>query len=200
MMLQSAENSCEKHALDQAQIMKKYLWLFLVVALSGVEANTSFADDLFQLFWRGTYYAKNSTGHIVAVGFSEQDLVNQVAQSTGMDPSQLVLVYRPQKRDVAVVQNNGAFVTSVMQMQNTYTDVNNPSGSVTVRHALLTDQSHSDPLGSFFGLEVRTLNSGGGLVSDSLVGTVLYSKSDLGAVYSAKVTTGGRIADTTNAP
>jgi hypothetical protein len=117
-----------------------------------------------------------------------------------MDPGQLVLVYRPRKRDAAVVQNNGAFVASFAQMQSTFTDVNNPSGSVTVRHALLTDDSHDTALGSFFGLEVRTLNSGGGLVSDSLVGTVLYSKSDLGSVYSAHISTGGRVVDTTNAP
>ncbi|HZR19614.1 MAG TPA: hypothetical protein VFE51_20180 [Verrucomicrobiae bacterium] len=180
--------------------MKKPAWLFLVVALSCVCSNVGRADDLFRLFWRGTYYTKNSTGHIVAVSFSESAIVNQVAQSAGMDPSQLVFVYRPNKRDAAVVQNNGAFVASVFQMQDTFTDVTNPSGSVTVRHALLTDQSHDTALGSFFGLELRTLNSSGGLVGDSLTGTVLYSKSDLGAVFSAQVSTGGRLVDTTNAP
>jgi hypothetical protein len=180
--------------------MKKQTWLFLAVAFSCLSSNVGRADDLFRLIWRGTYYAKNSSGHIVAVSFSEQDVVNQVAQSTGMDPSQLVFVYRPRKRDTAVVQNNGAFVTSIMQMQDTFTDVTNPSGSVTVRHALLTDQNHDTPLGSFFGLELRTLNANGGLVGDSLNGTVLYSKSDLGSVFGAKVSTGGRVVDTTNAP
>jgi hypothetical protein len=180
--------------------MKKQNWLFLVVAFSCLSSSAVHADDLFRLFWRGTYYTKNSSGHIVAVSFSEQDVVNQVAQSTGMDPSQLVFVYGPRKRDTAVVQNNGAFVASIMQMQDTFTDVTNPSGSVTVRHALLTDQSHNTPLGSFFGLELRTLDASGGLVGDNLVGTVLYSKSDLGSVFGAQVSTGGRVVDTTNAP
>lgn len=173
--------------------MKNRLWLVLAVALGYFPVNSVRADDLFQLFWRGAYYTKNSTGHIIAVNFSEQDLVNQVAQSTGMDPSQLVLVYRPNERDAAVVQNNGTFVASVYQMQTTFTDVTNPSGSVTVRHALITDGSHPNPLGSFFGLEMRTLTSSGALASDSLVGTVLYSNPDSGAVYSARVSTGNRL-------
>lgn len=179
--------------------MKKSAWLVLLALGLSSAANLK-ADDLFRLFWRGTYYTTNSTGHIVAVSFSEQAAVNQVAQNAGMDPSQLVLVYRPRKRDVAVVQNNGAFVAIVMQMQVSYTDIVNPSGNVIVRHALLTDQSHNTALGSFFGLELPTINSSGVLVNDSLVGTVLYSKSDLNSVYGAQVSTGGRIVDTTNAP
>lgn len=175
------------------------LWL-LVVAFAGLQSSNLRADDLFQMFWRGTYYTTNSTGHISAVHFSEQDFVNQVAQSSGLNPSTLVFVYRPQKRDAAVVQNNGAPVASVVQMQATYTDVVNPRGTVIVRHALLADQSHGTPLGSFFGLELRTLNASGGLVNDSLLGTVFYSKSEIPGVYGAQVSTGGRIVDTTNAP
>jgi len=180
--------------------MKWRPWLSLTVLLALLPVNRLSADDLFQLFWRGTYYTKDSTGHIVAVQFSEQSVINQVAQTTGLDPNQLVFVYRPRKRDAAVVQSNGAFVTSIFQMQDTYTDVTNPSSTVTVRHALLTDQTHSTALGSFFGLELRTLNASGGLVNDTLTGTVLYSKSDLGAVFGAHVSTGGRITDTTNSP
>ena len=180
--------------------MKKQSWLFLIITVCCLSSYAVRADDLFRLFWRGTYYTKNASGHIVAVSFSENDLVHQVAQSMGMDPGQLVFVYRPQKRDASVVQNNGAFVASVFQMQDTFTDVTNPSGSVTVRHALLSDQTHDTPLGSFFGLELRTLNANGGLVGDKLTGTVLYSKSDVGAVFSAQVSTGARVVDTTNAP
>lgn len=180
--------------------MKKCGWLLSLVVLGSLSSTSVQADDLFQLFWRGTYYTRNSSGHIVAVPFTEQNVINEVAQNTGIDPSQLVFVYRPRKRDTAVVQSNGAFVTSVMQMQATYTDVTNPNGSVTVRHALLTDTSHQSALGSFFGLELRTLNSSGGLVSDSLVGTFLYSKSEQGAVFGGQVSSGGRIVDTTNAP
>jgi hypothetical protein len=180
--------------------MKTAKWFRLLLTLASLHTARVHADDLFQLFWRGTYYTKNSTGHIVAVGFSEQTVINQVAQSTGINPGNLVFVYRPNKRDVAVVQSNGALVASIVQMQATYTDVVNPSGNVVVRHALLNDQTHSVALGSFFGLELRTFNSSGALVNDSLIGTVLYSKSEVPGVFGAQVSTGARVVDTTNAP
>ena len=180
--------------------MKIRTWLLLTVVVSCIQSTALRADDLFQLFWRTSYYTTNSTGHIIAVTFTEQDFVNQVAQSTGNDPSQLILVFRPNKRDAAVVRNNGAFVASVIQMGSTFTDVVNPSGSVIVRHALLTDNSHSTALGSFFGLELRSLSSSGGLINDQLVGTVLYSYTDQNLVFGGQVSTGNRVIDTTNAP
>ena len=180
--------------------MKKAQWLPLMIILVALQVRNGRADDLFQLFWRGTYYTTNSTGHIIAVRFSEQDVLNQVSRNTGMDVNNLVFVYRPNKRDAAVVQKNGALVSSIVQMQATYTDVVNPSGTVVVRHCLLGDQSHSTALGSFFGLELRTVNSNGALLNDSLIGTVLYSKSEIPAVFGAQVSTGSRIVDTTNAP
>jgi hypothetical protein len=180
--------------------MKIRTWLFLAIALGCLSSMAVRADDLFQLFWRVNYYTTNSTGHIIAINFSEQDFVNQVAQSTGVDPSQLVLVYRPRKRDAAVVRTDGTFVASVVQMGSTFTDVVNPSGSVTVRHALLTDSSHSTPLGSFFGLELSSVSSSGAFLNDDLVGTVLYSKPELNQVFGGQVSTGGRVVDTTNAP
>ena len=159
------------------------------------------ADDLFQLFWRGTYYTKNSTGHIIAVKFTEQDFVNKVAKDNGLDPSGLVFVYRPNRRDTVVVNaSTGAFVADVIQMEYTFSDVTNPSGSVTVRHALLFDEAHQAALGSFFGLEEASRDSQGNLVKDVLIGTVLYSKPDLGIVYGASISTGGRIVDKTGAP
>jgi len=179
--------------------MKKRTWLLLLVIV-GIQASTLRADDLFQLSWRTTFYATNSSGHIIAQSFTEQDFVNQVSQNTGIDPSQLVLVYRPRKRDAAVVKTDGTFVESVVQMTGTFTDVVNPSGSVIVRQALLLDQAHDTPLGSFFGLELRSLSGSGALLNDSLVGTVLYSRPELNAVFGGQVSTGGRIVDTTNAP
>jgi hypothetical protein len=180
--------------------MKILKWLVLLSALGASHSNRLHADDLFQLFWRGTYYTTNSTGHIVAFRFSEQDVINKIAQRTGLDAGNLVFVYRPRKRDAAVVQNNGAPVASIVQMRDTFTDVVNPNGTVVVRHALLTDQSHDLPIGSFLGLELRTLNSTGGLVNDNLVGTVLYSKSEIPGVFGAQVSTGNRIVDRTNSP
>lgn len=180
--------------------MKMRTGLFLAVALGFLSCGTLRADDLFQLFWRVTYYTRNSSGHIVAVSFSEQDFVNQVAQNNNLDPSQLVLVYRPRKRDAAVVRTDGTFVASVMQMSSTFTDVVNPSGSVIVRHALLTDNSHSTPLGSFFGLELPTMTGGGAFANDTLEGTVLYAIPESDQVFGGQVSTGSRVVDTTNAP
>jgi len=83
--------------------MKIILWLFLAGLVGSIELRPARADDLFQMVWRTAYYTTNSSGNITAVSFTEQDMVNMFAQSSGVDPSQLVLVYRPRKRDVAVV-------------------------------------------------------------------------------------------------
>jgi hypothetical protein len=180
--------------------MKCYRYLVLGAALACLSASAARADDLFQLFWRGTYYVRNSNSHIIAVGFTEQSLVQQVAQNAGLDSGQLVLVYRPTKRDVAVVQNNGAFVATVFQMQSTFTDIDNPNNSITVRQALFSDPGNSNIAGSFFGMEQRVVSANGRLFNDSLTGTALYSNSDANVVYSARVSTGQRVVDKTNAP
>ena len=180
--------------------MKIRTWLLQAVVVASIQAGALRADDLFQLSWRTTFYSTNASGHIIALSFTEQDFVNQVAQNTGIDPSELVLVYRPRKRDAAIVRTDGTFVASVVQMASTFTDVVNPTGSVIVRQALLSDNAHDTPLGSFFGLELRSLSTSGSLVNDSLVGTVLYSRPELNAVFGGQVSTGGRIVDMTNAP
>ncbi len=160
------------------------------------------ADDLFQLYWRGTYYVKDAnSGHIIAVNFTEQDFVNEVAQNNGLNPGDLVFVYRPRKRDTVVVRaSTGQFIADVIQMEYTYTDVVNPTGAIVVRHADLFDENHSAALGSFFGLEQRSINAAGGFDSEKLIGTVLYGKPDQGIVYGASISTGPRIVDKTNAP
>jgi hypothetical protein len=181
--------------------MNKYWTVGLTSALLLATQATSTADDLFQLFWRGTYYTKNSSGHIVAVSFTEQDFVNKVAQDNGLDPSTLVFVYRPDRRDTVVVRaSTGAFIADVIQMEYVWTDVVNPTGAVVVRHALLFDEYHQAALGSFFGLEISSHDANGNLVSDSLSGTVLYSKPDFGVVYGAKIWTGQRVVDRTGTP
>jgi hypothetical protein len=179
--------------------MKNRSWLALAAAVAFIHPLTSSADDLFQLFWRGFVYTKNSSGHIVAVNFTEQDFVNKVAQDNGLDPSTLIFVYRPNRRDTVVVRRNGAFVADVIQMEYTWTDIVNPSGSAIVRHALLFDEAHQAALGSFFGLETLSRNASGNLINDNLVGTVMYSKPDQDTVYVAHVSTGSRVVDTSGA-
>lgn len=180
--------------------MKSRNWLAVAAAVALIAPWSSNADDLFQLFWRGYVYTKNSSGHIVAVSFTEQDFVNKVAQDNGLDPTKLIFVYRPDRRDTVVVQQDGAFVADVIQMEYTWTDIVNPSGSAIVRHALLFDEAHQAALGSFFGLETLSRDANGNLVNDSLVGTVMYSMPDLDTVYVAHVSTGSRVVDLSGAP
>ena len=181
--------------------MKTKMTRVLLPVLILIMTSVSRGDDLFQLFWRGTYYTKNDTGHIIAVQFTEQDFVNKVAQDNKLDPATLVFVYRPERRDTVVVRaSNGQFIADVIQMEYTWTDVVNPTGAVIVRHALLFDEYHQDALGSFFGLETISHNASGALANDSLSGTVLYSKPDIGVVYGARVWTGKRVVDKTGTP
>lgn len=180
--------------------MKIRTGLALLLALGLFQAMSSRADDLFQLFWHGTYYTTNSTGHIIAVPFTEQDFVNQVAHDNGLDPATCVFVYRPNKRDTVVVRSNGAFVADVIQMEYVYTDVNNPWNSVTVRQALLFDEYHQNALGSWMGLELRSFDASGHLANDTLNGWMQYSKPELNAVYGGSLITGQRIVDTSGAP
>jgi hypothetical protein len=182
------------------QNMKVKVLLPLAVALGLLQPRPARADDLFQLFWRGTYYTTNSTGHIVALQFTEKDFVNKVAQDNGLDPSNLIFVYRPNKRDTVVVRSNGAFVADVIQMEFTFTDVNNPTGSVTVRQALLFDEAHQDALGSWMGLELRSFNAQGGLSNDVLTGWMQYSMPEINAVFGGQAFTGKRVVDQSGAP
>jgi hypothetical protein len=180
--------------------MKQRTILLLTAVFGLLQLSQAKADDLFQMFWHGTYYTTNATGHIVARQFTEQDFVNKVARDNGLDPAGLIFVYRPDKRDTVVVRSNGAFVADVIQMQYVYTDVNNPSGTVIVRQALLFDENHQNALGSWMGLETRSLNAQGGLVNDQLSGWMQYSIPELNAVYGGQAFTGNRVVDKSGAP
>ncbi len=180
--------------------MKMRIVLALAGAVALLQPLNSKADDLFRLFWRGTYYTHNASGHIVAVPFTEQTFVNQVAKNNGLDPSQCIFVYRPDRRDTVVVRRNGAFVADVIQMEYTYVDVTNPNNTATVRQAFLYDEAHSSPLGSFLGTEIRSFNGNGSLANDQLTGRFQYSYPDLGTVYTGTAWTGQRVVDNSGAP
>lgn len=197
------ERKCASIQRDDRQKnadMKLRITLLMAIAISLFQDSGADADDLFQLFWRGTYYTKNATGHIIALPFTEQDFVNKVAQDNGLDPSGLIFVYRPNRRDTVVVRSNGAFVADVIQMEYVYTDVTNPSGSVSVRQALLFDENHQNALGSWMGLELATRDPQGNLVNDQLTGWMQYSIPETDAVYGGQAFTGNRVVDTSGAP
>lgn len=183
-----------------ADMKLRTILLAAAVLLGLLPTQQTSADDLFRLFWRGTYYTTNGTGHIIALHFTEQDFVNKVARDNGLDPSGLIFVYRPNRRDTVVVRSNGAFVADVIQMQYVFTDVNNPTGSATVRQALLYDENHQDPLGSWMGVELRSLTPQGNLANDVLSGWMQYSIPELNAVYGGQAFTGARVVDSSGAP
>jgi hypothetical protein len=180
--------------------MKLRITLLMATAIGLFQASRASADDLFQLFWRGTYYTKNESGHIIAVPFTEQDFVNKVAQDNGLDPSGLIFVYRPNRRDTVVVRSNGAFVADVIQLEYVYTDVTNPTGTVTVRQALLFDENHQNALGSWMGLELSSRDPQGNLQNDQLTGWMQYSIPETDAVYGGQAFTGNRVVDNSGAP
>jgi hypothetical protein len=169
----------------------------VIAALLTLGTLSSRADDLFQLFWQGTSYQHDSSGHITSSSFSEQDIVNNVAQAHNLNPGGLVLVFRPNQGDAAVVRSgNGALVAQVFKFQVNgagQTDVANPAGTLIMRSALLWDQSHGSPVGSFFGSETRQLNSSGGISSDQLSGNAFYAIPEQKKVFKVHVSTGGRV-------
>jgi hypothetical protein len=117
-------------------------------------------------------------------------------------PSLLVFVYRAEKRDTAVVyRSNGEFLADVYQMEYTYNDVTNPTGTTTYRQAFLNDEYHTNAIGSTFGIETKTVNKEGNLSSYSYHGTFQYAMGDsptpldpeVNTVWSGSFSTGARI-------
>src|ERR1051325_8692841 len=136
--------------------MKKTTCLWaLAVAAGAIQPSLSSADDLFLLNWRGTAYTTDSLGRVVARSYSGNEIVQKIAQDNGLNPAELVLVYRPNKRDTAVVRKaTGELIADAQQIQYVYTDVSNSLGTQTVRQAFLYDEAHyPNPLGSVFGVE-----------------------------------------------
>jgi len=169
----------------------------LTIALGLAQPALMRADDLFRLTWRGTVYTTDANGNVSAKPVTERDFVQQVAANNGLDPKSLVFVYRPNKRDTAVVvAANGQFVSDVIQMENSYTEVANTAQTKIVRQTFLFDEAHPNALGSAFGTESVKRDSNGNVLSDNFHGTFQYAIPENNAVYSGTFSTGGRVKDT----
>ncbi len=153
----------------------------------------------FQLFWRGTYFTTNPDGSITSGSFTEQSFVNKVARDNGLDPSQLVFVYRADKRDTAVVwASSGQFVADVIQMvagdsKSGYTDIGDPNQGLIVRQAFLYDENHQSPIGSIVAGERPLRDANGNLVRDSFSGIFQFAYPELHAIYYGTFSTGQRV-------
>jgi hypothetical protein len=175
--------------------------LALALAMGAVHSLAVRGDDLFQMYWRGAIYWKNSAGQIVRTPYTEQSFVNTVAANNGLNPSTLVFVYRPNRHDTVVVNaSTGAFVADVIQMEYTHTDIVNASNTQIVRQAFLYDEAHQTALGSAAGGEYISRTSGGGIANDFFTGAFQYSKPEIPAVYVGTFWTGQRIVDRTGTP
>jgi len=161
-----------------------------VVLIHCLKAN---ADDFFHLAWRGTAFSTDGSGHIVARPLNEMQFVQKVASDTGQDPSQLIFVYRPNKHDTVVANRNTGWTADILQMEYNYTEVSNGSQTRTYRQAFLNDEYHSGSLGSAFGIETLTRNSGGAIVTYNFHGSFQHTID--GVIYSGTFTTGGRVPD-----
>src|SRR4029077_6645266 len=128
--------------------------------------------EMFQLSWKGTVHYTDGAGNLVSKSFTEKDVVRVLAQERGLDPDDLVLVYRPDAFDTAVVFKNAeamARAGSGQQMVSDYqqipdvtqpdqrTDVTSADGTQTVRQSFLFDEDHGIAgglqIGSIFGTE-----------------------------------------------
>jgi len=168
-----------------------------MIALSLAGPLAASGDDLFRMSWRGMVYTTGDNGQVVAKSFSEKDFIKQVAANNGLDPKKLVFVYRPAKRDTAVVMaSNGQFVSDVIQMENNFTDVGNTNQSKIVRQTFLYDEAHESALGSAFGTETVRRDADGNILNDSFAGTFNYALPDQNVVYTGKFSTGARVKDT----
>src|ERR1041385_5820282 len=118
--------------------MKKTTCLWaLAVAAGAMQPSLSFADDLFLLNWRGTAYTQ-ANGIVTARSYSGNEMVQKIAQDNGLNAADLVLVYRPNKRDTAVVRRaTGEVIADAQQIQYVFTDVSNSTGTQIVRQAFL---------------------------------------------------------------
>ncbi len=171
------------------------------------------AHDQFQLIWIGTLYYTNSAGHLAARPFTSTDVINIVAQREGVSPNTLVLVYRVDAYDTAVVDKatgGGQVDVDYLQMPDVsftsslMTQVSN--GHLNVRHAFIIDEYHSSAIGSIFGIEHQTFRPNGALLSESFHGHFQFAyppNQPTGGfpygIYTGGFITGRRIIDKTGA-
>ncbi len=175
--------------------------LALGIGLGSLQPPTIRADVLYQLTWSGTALTANTQGQVVSYPFNQQLFVNKVAQDNKLDPSTLVFVYRPLKRDTVVVKAaTGEFVADVIQLEFDYTDVGNSGSKMIAKQAFLDDEYHSGHIGSIVGGERAARDAKGNFTSYLFSGLFQMTMPEKSTVYYGSFRTGARVVDKTNAP
>src|SRR5437764_214939 len=78
----------------------------LALCLTLIALASARADDWFQISWSGTVHYYDDSGRMITKGYSSRDVLNTIADNYGLKASDLVLVYRPDAYDTAVVFKN----------------------------------------------------------------------------------------------
>lgn len=177
--------------------MKKNKMLTLVLTAVALQSLSAFADNLYTLSWRGTAYTTDANGKIVARSLTEKDVVNQIASDNGLNPRDLVFVYRADKLDTAVVmRTNGLFVADWQQVQYNFTTINNTANTDAVMQSFIFDENHSNAIGSLFGTIKEKRDSNGNLTSFSFHGNFQYALPEASTIVSGTFSTGKKVNET----
>jgi len=144
--------------------------------------------------WNAVGYTTNAHGDLIATNVNQQTLINKVAADNGLNPKDCVFVYRVEKRDTAVVwKTNGVFISDVYQMEYTFQDVTNQSGTLDFCESLLNDEYHTNAIGSTFGLEQKSYNKDGYLIGYNYHGTFHCAFPENNVVFTGSFATGARV-------
>src|SRR5437588_8445592 len=110
-------------------------------------------QDAFAISWRGTIHYNDSTGRMITKSYTDKDAVKTIADNNGLDAKDLILVYRPDAFDTAVVnKNTGMVISDYLQLPDfsrigTQWVTDATANGQTVRQAFLFAQQ-SNPIGS----------------------------------------------------
>ena len=180
--------------------MKTRNILGLTLAIGLLQPLISRADDWFAISWRGTFHSAGATR-----SYTDKDVVKTIAGNNGLDSKDLVLVYRPNAFDTAVVnKNTGEVIADFLQLPDItrvgsswVTDVT--LNGQTVRQAFVFDE-HDNTIGSIYGTEKQKRDANNVITSESYHGTFQLSIQDdshllAQGVYSGTFATGRRVID-----
>src|SRR2546423_9677785 len=97
--------------------MKTPALLGLITAISLIQPLLASDQDQFAISWRGTIHYNDGTGRSLSKSYTDRDVVKTIADNNSLNPNDLILVYRPDAFDTAVVnKTTGAFVADYLQL------------------------------------------------------------------------------------
>ena len=170
----------------------------VAIILAATAALSTYADELYQISWRGTAYRTTESGKIVMRRVTEAEYVNRAAANNGLNPKTLALAYRANKRDIAVVRlSDGAFIADAIQLEYKFTEAGRSDGTQAYRQSFIFDEFHDEAIGSAFGTERSKRDKNGNLAYFSYRGTFNYSRPEAGEVISGTFVTSRKIVDRT---